>query len=188
MPRRSSTIADRLWAGVQGPTVQAIAQVLDARADAIQDVVDRIAAAPRLDAPLGTLAEWELERATRLFRGKRDPAWTLLEWHYCLRLHAAALYSTGTLPDLITFAKAASPVGLGTVDVGPVSVTFIIGGGLDLSPAMVDCLVRHALEAIPDVAELQIVGSTTEDAAKLFTFDVDGLGFDFGLLAGSIYP
>lgn len=188
MARRSSSIADRLWAGVQGPVVQAIARALDARADAIQGVIERVDASPNLGAPLGSLETWELMRATALLRGLRDPSWTRLEWHYCLRLRAAARYSEGTLPDLIAFAQAASPVGLGSVDVGPVSVTFVIGGGLDLSEAQQACLVEHALDAIPAEAELQIVGSTVADAAKLFTFDVPGKGFDLGLLAGSIWP
>lgn len=43
----------------------------------------------------------------------------------------------------------------------------------------------EALNAIPDVAGLQIVASSAADT--VFTLDV-GPGFDVGQLAGTLYP
>lgn len=177
------TIAERLGTGLGGPFVDALARVLDARADAIESVVAQIRDGVRIDRD--DLPVWALRLASYWLGVERDPAWTRAQWLYCLRLRAKALVSHGTTPEAVEFAKAASPLGLGTADGGPVSKTLYVAGGLDLSTAQVDCLIMEALNAIPDVAGLQIVASSASDT--VFTLDV-GPGFDVGQLAGTLYP
>lgn len=163
--------------------MDALARMLDARADAIESVVAQIRDGVRIDED--ALPLWALRLASYWLGLTPDPAWTRSDWIYCLRLRAKALVSHGTTPEAIELAQTASPLGLGTADGGPVSKTLYVAGGLDLSAARVDCLVVEALNSIPDVAGLQIVASAA--ATTVFTLDV-GPGFDVGSLAGTLYP
>ena len=184
------TVARRLGpgAGVSGPNTAALAAALDAQLDALESVWDQwVEDLGRLDPESPTPPTRGALRALGAALGvTEDPSWTDADYRYALLARADAAASSGTLPQLIAFARARSPIGEGTAQGQPTIVSLYVAGGLSLTPAQQAALVREALHAIPAHAGLSVAATTIEDAPGVFTLDI-GPGLDVGTLAGSLY-
>ena len=176
-------------AGVSGPNTAAVAGALDRQLDAIEvawnDFVSELAKLdPTSEAPPTRAAL----RVLGLALGVEEiPGWSDEDFRYALLARADSRASYGTIPDLVAYAQRRSPLGAGTADGEPGWVKMYVAGGLSLGPLRQDVVVREALSAIPDVAGLSLLATTTEDAALVIVLDI-GPGLDIGVLAGSLYP
>lgn len=176
-------------AGVSGPNTGAVARALDTQLDAIEQVWrDFVAEMGKLDPRSDVAPDRAALRALGLALGvEEDAGWTDEDFRYAILARADSRASSGTIPELVRFAQARSPLGDGTADGQPVWIGMYVAGGLSLSDHQQDTLVREALAAIPDVAGLTIAATTIAGAANVFTLDI-GPGLDIGELAGSLYP
>ena len=173
---------------MSGPNTAALASALDLQLDAIEEVWDQwVEDLGRLDPESPTPPTRGALRALGAALGvTEDPSWADEDFRYALLARADAAASSGTLPQLIAFARARSPIGEGTAQGQPTIVSLYVAGGLSLSPAQQAALVREALHAIPAHAGLSVAATTIEDAPGVFTLDI-GPGLDVGTLAGSLY-
>jgi hypothetical protein len=185
------TVTRRLGpgSGLSGPSTAALAEALDLSLDDIERTWAALAEdLVRVVDPSRPVPGRAALRAVGAAIGlAEDPSWTEAEYRYAVLARADSRASYGTIPELVLFAQARSPLGDGTADGQPVEVRAYVAGALSLSLAEQAIIVREFLCAIPDVAGLTIVASTIADAAGIFTLDI-GPGLDVGKLAGQLYP
>lgn len=170
--------------GLNGPTSDAVAKALDEVFDAFEaDLQNLITDASRIspDSP-ETPSRTTLRILGDLIGVTEDLSWDDPTYKYAILARADAAASSGTFADLFHFATYRSPLRIASVDAYPTYVRLYIAGALSLSPSHLATIRREALKAIPDVAGLEILGSTLENAPLTFTFDL-GPGLDLGILA-----
>lgn len=161
------------------PLTLAIIKTFAARYQALWDAQREVLTALDLTSSKGETYPFALAPWGAILGQPRRATWTPEIWRRVLLAAVVARASTGSRGDVLKVAQALTPVGAAqpTVWSGPLTVWVHAPGITD--PIVQTALRALLLQAIPDVADLELYF----DGEDVLKFDTAGLGFDSGLFA-----